>query len=310
MKLTLRQLRYFSRIVEAGSITGAAQVLNLAPTALSVQVKTMEDRLGVKLLHRHSRGVRPTDQGHTLYESGREILALVRETECRVSTGRPTRQVVEMGILPSMVRLLGLDFLHAAVQQTPSVDLRLYEIASRSQIAHLKAGELHFALARGLRPQPKLRQIGVLEEYLVYVTAPQEARHEGRVELRDILSGDLAFYREGDSVWRAVHAAAAAAHLTVPSADVIGSVFMLREMVAKRQTSAIVPFGLVEKDAKAGALVVHQIVDHPVRQQIYLAWHADREDRLPTAEAIASTTALAAELGRRFGGFMRASGIE
>ncbi len=305
MHLTLRQLHYFRRIVEAGNITRAAHGLHLAPTALSLQVKAMEDRLGVELLHRHSRGVRPTDRGATLYNRSREILALVRETECQVSGSKPFPQVVEMGILPSMVRLLGLDVLHLTARAAPSLDLRLSEISSRSQLAQLRGGELHFVLARELEPVPELRKIDVLKERLVYVTAPSRAVRSGRVEIREVLSRELAFYREGDSVWRAVHAAAAAAHMVVPSAEVVGSIFMLRKMVAEGQVSAIVPFGLVQSDATAGRLAVHEIADRPIWQRISLAWCVDDEDELPITDIRKTTAALATELSKHSGGYLR-----
>ena len=304
MQLTLRQLRYFSRIIEAGTITGAAHRLHLAPTALSLQVKAMEDRLGVKLLHRHSRGVRPTASGELLYDRGLKILAMVQETERAVSRSPSARQPVELGLPPSMVRLLGIDVVHAAAEQSPSLDLRLSEVSTRSQLAQLETGELQFGLARGLSPTAGLRQLAMIEERLVFVTAPQAARPDRILNLREALSGNLAFYREGDSVWRAVHATAQAAGETVKAARVVGSVFGLRELVTQGRTAAILPFGLVERDAKSDMLVVHEIVDQPVRQWISLAWLAGEEQNLPIGDVIEFVKGLAGELGRRSGQYM------
>ncbi len=57
--MNLRQLRYFVKVVEVGSMTRAAEQLFVAQPALGVQVKALEERLGVELLVRHSRGVAP-----------------------------------------------------------------------------------------------------------------------------------------------------------------------------------------------------------------------------------------------------------
>lgn len=67
-KVTLKQLRYFARVVERGSISSASQDLNIAQTALGLQVRALEESLGVTLLVRHPKGVRPTVEGQLVYD--------------------------------------------------------------------------------------------------------------------------------------------------------------------------------------------------------------------------------------------------
>jgi len=61
--LELRQLRYFTAIVDAGSLTRAASALYIAQPALSQQLATLEADLGVKLLNRGAKGAKPTAAG-------------------------------------------------------------------------------------------------------------------------------------------------------------------------------------------------------------------------------------------------------
>jgi LysR family nitrogen assimilation transcriptional regulator len=63
----LRQLKYFVAIVEAGNMTRAAEQLHVAQTALGMQIRQLEEGLGVALLIRHSRGVEPTKAGRLLH---------------------------------------------------------------------------------------------------------------------------------------------------------------------------------------------------------------------------------------------------
>ncbi|MEI9899681.1 MAG: LysR family transcriptional regulator [Hyphomicrobium sp.] len=58
--MQLRHLRYFVKIVEAGSFSRAATTIHVAQPALSQQIAELEERLGVPVLQRHARGVRPT----------------------------------------------------------------------------------------------------------------------------------------------------------------------------------------------------------------------------------------------------------
>jgi LysR family transcriptional regulator, nitrogen assimilation regulatory protein len=72
--LQFRQLRYFVAVVEAGSISRAASVVHVAQPALSQQIADLEDRIGVKLLLRTPRGVKPTPAGETFFREASLIL--------------------------------------------------------------------------------------------------------------------------------------------------------------------------------------------------------------------------------------------
>ena len=78
--MNLRQLKYFVGVVEAGNMTRAAEQLHVAQTALGMQIRQIEEDLGVALLVRHSRGVEPTKAGNLLLSRALEILRLVEET--------------------------------------------------------------------------------------------------------------------------------------------------------------------------------------------------------------------------------------
>ena len=68
--MQFRHLRYFVKIVEAGSFSRAAATIHVAQPALSQQIADLEDRMGVPLLQRTPRGVRPTPAGEVLYRGG------------------------------------------------------------------------------------------------------------------------------------------------------------------------------------------------------------------------------------------------
>ena len=74
MNITLRQLEYFTAVADAGSITAAAQLLFLSPSAVSTAVGELEGTLGVKLFTRHARGLSITGEGRTVLARTRGIL--------------------------------------------------------------------------------------------------------------------------------------------------------------------------------------------------------------------------------------------
>jgi LysR family nitrogen assimilation transcriptional regulator len=75
--IDLRQLSYFIAVVEAKSVTAAAEVLHIAQPALSQHMQRLEQELGQQLLVRHSRGIEPTDAGFRLLDHARAILKSV-----------------------------------------------------------------------------------------------------------------------------------------------------------------------------------------------------------------------------------------
>ncbi|MFN3615227.1 MAG: LysR family transcriptional regulator [Rubrimonas sp.] len=67
------KLRIFHAVAEAGSLTHAGETLHLSQSAVSRQIRGLEDALGVTLFHRHARGLILTEQGELLFDATREM---------------------------------------------------------------------------------------------------------------------------------------------------------------------------------------------------------------------------------------------
>ncbi|MBT8454678.1 MAG: LysR family transcriptional regulator [Rhodobacteraceae bacterium] len=109
--LELDLLKTLVAIAETGNFSSAAEVVHRTPSAVSMQVKRIEDLLGRPVFLRDSRSVRLTSDGEVLLEHGRRLLALNREVVARfvqpdlvgeVRLGAPD-DVAER-FLPSMLR--------------------------------------------------------------------------------------------------------------------------------------------------------------------------------------------------------------
>jgi DNA-binding transcriptional LysR family regulator len=78
---TLRAMRVFARVVDEGSLAGAARALDLAPAVVTRLVAELEAHLGARLLNRTTRKLALTDVGEAYLDSARRILAEVEEAE-------------------------------------------------------------------------------------------------------------------------------------------------------------------------------------------------------------------------------------
>lgn len=81
----VEELETFVRVVESGSFAKAAEPLYVTPAAVMKQMNALEREVGVALLERSSRGVRPTDAGRSLY---RDALPFLRERRAMVERAR------------------------------------------------------------------------------------------------------------------------------------------------------------------------------------------------------------------------------
>ncbi|EDJ5685309.1 tricarballylate utilization LysR family transcriptional regulator TcuR [Salmonella enterica] len=127
--MELRQLRYFVRIIETGSMGSAAQDLDIGVSALSQQMSRLENELAIRLLQRTSRGVTPTNAGLAFYSQAQLALrhaddAILAAREARLSGH------VSVGMAPSPASILGIPFIHA--MQENYADVRLHVVESLS----------------------------------------------------------------------------------------------------------------------------------------------------------------------------------
>src|SRR6202000_1308923 len=74
VRMQYRHLYYFVKIVEAGSFSQAARTIHVTPPGVSAQSGKLEGSLGVALLQRSARGIKPTAAGQRFYDEASSIL--------------------------------------------------------------------------------------------------------------------------------------------------------------------------------------------------------------------------------------------
>ena len=80
------EMQTFNAVVDVGSFVKAADALNMSKAAVSRYVVDLETRLGVRLLHRTTRRLSLTDEGHVFYSRSKELLAEVAEAEEEITS--------------------------------------------------------------------------------------------------------------------------------------------------------------------------------------------------------------------------------
>lgn len=269
--INFRQLHYFRKVIEAGNITAAAQVLNLAQPALGAQIRQLENELGVELIVRHSRGVSPTPAGKLLYRHAQRILDGVEQARHEVSALKANKQSqLRLGVSPSMVMVMGPDLLMDASRDLPDITISLEEERSPVLLDALENGQLDIAFLYNIEERPGLERRALLEEDFLLFTAPSKVSDEDTVGFAEALRHDLVIGGERSGVRQIVEAEAQRLSLDVRLAYEVHSVSSMKTMVARGTASTIMPYSLLANELRSGVLAGRRIVRPQLTRTLYI----------------------------------------
>jgi LysR family nitrogen assimilation transcriptional regulator len=274
--MNLRQLRYFLSVVETGNMTRAAEQLHVAQTALGMQIKQLEESLGVPLLIRHSRGVEPTNAGQLLRERATEIIRLVEQTRKDLAADtRQNTETIRLGLTPALMLVVGTEIAMVARERLPGVSLSLVEAMSHVLVDTLIRGEADFILCYDVPDLPQISRMSLLQDDLVLVTIPGDEPRKP-IAFADVLKLDLTMPEEGDTVRVAVAAAAREMRRDLRIAYEVRSISAMKSLVTRGAASAVLPYFAVIDEVRDGKLDARQIIEPSIRRTLYLATSSQR----------------------------------
>jgi len=173
--MDLRQLRYFTQIVESGSLSAASRQLFIAQPALSQQLSKLESEIGKPLLIRSSKGVAPTENGLALYHHARFML---RQLDQALSIARKesgaVHGMVSVGLPATTVSALGLPLVRRIRERYPSILLNVVEGMSGHLGQMMRMGQLDLAVLFASDVAPDMSVRALLEEEL-FVMLPRHS---------------------------------------------------------------------------------------------------------------------------------------
>jgi DNA-binding transcriptional LysR family regulator len=145
--MELRHLRHFIAVAEASSFTEASARLRIAQPALSRQVQSLEEEIGVDLLRRGPRGVTLTAEGRLLLAEARILVSGAKEAVEKVrALARGEFGELNIGYAPSPTVELLPPALAAFQETTPRVKVVLHELSSNEIAARLREGGIDLGL--------------------------------------------------------------------------------------------------------------------------------------------------------------------
>ena len=177
----VRNIQIFVRVFELGGMSVAARDLRLSPAVASNRISELEKHLGVRLFHRTTRSLQPTEHGKIFYKGAVNILEAIAAAEAAVEdvTKSPRGSIFVAAPLGVGKRIIA-PHIPAFKDRYPEVDVRLRLSDRKIDIA----GEgLDVAFVLGVLPDSSLRVRAIAEcpralcaspEYLAYMGKPAD----------------------------------------------------------------------------------------------------------------------------------------
>ncbi len=181
--MELRQLRYFVRVLELGSISRAALDLELVQSALSQQISRLESELSTRLLQRTSKGVVATEAGMAFF---REAQLTLRHADQAVRAAQLSRLTgaVSVGLAPTTAAVLGLPLMRAMRERYPDVRLHMVEGMSGHLTSMLNSRQLDLTILFDTQAARRWSVLPLVEEKLFLIQARSDKTEAAKPAIR------------------------------------------------------------------------------------------------------------------------------
>jgi LysR family nitrogen assimilation transcriptional regulator len=261
----LRQLIYFTKIVELGSFSRAAREIYIAQPALSHQIAALEAELKTQLLIRGPRGVRPTTEGMTFY---RVAISVLRQLESVrrdvIEHVESPRGPVSIGIPSSTAGVLALPIINQVRLKYPEIRLQVTESFSGLLKELLLHGRLDMALLLDENNSKNLHSYQLLSEALFLASPRRKGQRGSRissVSVADLSTHAFVLPSRFVPLRHWIESTLENEKLVLNIVAEIDSIQTLKAAVEAGLGSTILPWSALRKEAESGTINVQRIIN-------------------------------------------------
>lgn len=182
----LNGMVYFEAVARHARVTTAAEELMVSSSAVSQQIKALEENLGVSLFRRVKRRLILTEEGERLYQSAAEALGILREARRKITRKRDFRKLILRVSASFGVRWLG-PRIARFVDENPTWDLH---IDATPELTDFEKENVDLDIRYGQRGRPGLYSETILHDNVLPLCAPDFVAHlrRGGTDPVDVLA--------------------------------------------------------------------------------------------------------------------------
>lgn len=198
--MTIVQLEYLLAVANFGSFSVAAEHCFVTQPSLSMQIKSLEDELGVMLLDRSKKPVIPTEAGEAVLAQARETLReynSIKEVVARIKGEMSGR--MRLGVIPTIAPYMLHKFIPDFVQRYPKVELEIREMKTEYIIDALNRDRIDAALVAGGTCGDGILEYDLFDDrFFAYVSPDSPLYNKSNIRIEDIDMRDLILLSAGN----------------------------------------------------------------------------------------------------------------
>lgn len=247
----LNALRAFEAAARHLSFTRAAEELHVTQAAVSHQVKSLEEYLGIKLFRRFNRSLLLTDEGQAYLPTMTKSFDLMSDATARLAKKDPSGPLT-VSVLPSFAARWLVPRLGRFRRAHPEIDLR---IDPATEMVDFGRGDVDVGIRYGRGVYPRLRADRLMAEDIFPVCSPALMAGEHPLDDPEDLAYHTLLHDDGHGDWRTWLLAAQVETVDPNRGTVFTDSSMLIEAAKRGQGVALARSVLAQDELDAGTLV-------------------------------------------------------
>ncbi|MBY4898553.1 LysR substrate-binding domain-containing protein [Cupriavidus sp. AU9028] len=287
--MELRQLQYFVRVVELGSMSRAALELDMVQSAVSQQISRLESELSTRLLLRTPQGVTPTEAGLAFFHEAQLTLRHAEQAR-RAAQHARLSGTVSVGLAPTTASMIGVPLIRAMHERYPDVRLHMVESLSGHLTAMLNARQLDVAVLFDTHAARRWTVLPLLEETLFLIRSrhryPGGEPREDRLAITDLADIPLILPTGHHGLRSTLEAAFSRAKIVPRVVQEIDSLAMLMEAVDMGLGATLQPWAAVGRYEDAASRFHLAQLDDPAVGRRNLVCSLSDDELSPAALAL------------------------
>ncbi|SDN41911.1 LysR substrate-binding domain-containing protein [Ensifer sp. YR511] len=289
--MDVAQLKTLIHVAEVGSLSKAADRLNIAQPALSRQIRLLERELGTFLFNRHGRGMVITDAGREVLEHATRVMIELEAIRDITSGGKASYQgMVVMGMTPTVAEIMTVPLVSEIKKAHPKLAIRILSAFSGHLMDWLQRGEVELAVSYNPESLRSLRIRPIMMENLMYVSA--DAEHplslDVPVQFARLAEAEMVLPSPRHGLRVIVEECADQAGVALKTSVEADSFGAMINLVRNGFGSTILPLAPIYSLVKSGRLSAAPLVDPTPTRKLVVAYPADRPVS-PAARFVAET---------------------
>ncbi|MCM8541374.1 MAG: LysR substrate-binding domain-containing protein [Lentisphaeraceae bacterium] len=195
--MNTRLLEYFIAVAEHRSFRKAADICGVSQPALSIQLKKLEEILGVDLFERTNKSVMLTEAGKEVLSSSRQLLTDVETLKKRAQLfSDPYSGEIHIGAFPTLAPSLFPRLIPELASTYPNIKFHLVEEKTEDLLEMLADGKLDAAFLAEPEEHPLIMSQTLYTEHFL-LAAPEKMQLPNEISIKDLKGHNLMLLAEG-----------------------------------------------------------------------------------------------------------------